>query len=304
MTLLSVIVPSFNQGQYIRETLDSILAQEHRPLEVLVIDGGSTDDTVDVLRSYGDLPELQWWSEPDQGVVDAVNKGLARVKGELVGIQSSDDAYAPGAFTPVVEAFRAAPELGLVYGDVEYIDAASRTTGCTHLPPFDLRQYIGKRTYIPQPAAFFTAAAMRAAGPWRADVSYAADAEFFLRIAERFPVRKLDRTLARYRYHPAQRDKEATRIPRDWAKAIEPWTRHPDALTRRSARAGIWMVHHAYTPETRWARRTYLLYRMIAADPSLLRHPDVRIRELIPLGSPLMRLLSRLKQSLGFRPRS
>ena len=96
MRLLSIVVPSYNQGAYIRETLDSIFAQDYRPIEVLVLDGASKDETVEILRSY-DAPELRWWSERDRGVVDAVNKGLARASGEIIGIQSSDDTYLPGA---------------------------------------------------------------------------------------------------------------------------------------------------------------------------------------------------------------
>src|SRR5207237_10192018 len=88
MRLLSTVVPSSNQGAYIRETLDSIFSQDYRPIELLVLDGGSTDETVDVLKSY-DAPELRWWSERDRGVVDAVNKGLAPARGELIAIQTS-----------------------------------------------------------------------------------------------------------------------------------------------------------------------------------------------------------------------
>ena len=301
MTLVSIVVPSFNQGRYIRETLDSILSQDHRPLEVLVMDGASTDETVDVLRSYGDVPELQWWSEPDKGVVDAVNKGLARAKGDIVAIQSSDDLYLPGALSAVAREFAGDPELALVYGDVEYIDAQSRVGGRTTLPPFDLGDYIGKLTYIPQPAAFFRAEAMRATGPWRADISYAADAEFYLRIAMQSRVRKIDRLLAQYRYHDAQRDKESVRIPRDWEHAIEPWTRDSDPRLRRLARGGIWLVRHHYTPPRRWVKRTWYSYRMLLANPALLRHMDRR--DLLPGREPIWRFLSRVKRALGFRPR-
>jgi glycosyltransferase involved in cell wall biosynthesis len=298
--LLSIIIPSYNQGRFIRETIDSILSQDYRPIEVLVFDGASTDETVDVLKSY-DAAELQWWSEKDRGVVDAVNKGLARARGEIVAIQSSDDVYVPGAFHTAAEAFEREPDVDLVYGDVEYIDAASRVTSRTNLPPFNLREYIGKLTFIPQPAAFFRASAMRVAGDWREDISYAADAEFYLRLALRGGVRKLDRVLARYRYHDSQRDKEAERIPPHWEKAVQPWISGDDRLLRRAARGGVWLVRHHYTPERRWMRRTYLAWRMAAASPSLVR--NVRLQELIPFAWPTRRLLSRIKQWLGFRPR-
>src|SRR5438046_444877 len=97
--LLSVVVPSFNHNRFIGRTLDSILNQSYRPLEIIVCDGASTDGTVETLRRYAALhPEISWLSEPDSGPADAVNKGLARIKGEIAAIQNSDDIYYPGAF--------------------------------------------------------------------------------------------------------------------------------------------------------------------------------------------------------------
>jgi len=294
--LVSIIVPSFNQGRYIRETVDSILSQDYRPLEVLVMDGGSTDETVEVLRGYN-APELQWWSEGDRGVVDAVNKGLARARGEIVAIQSSDDTYVPGAISRAVAAFTAEPAPGLVYGDVEHMNSESQVTGRTALPPFDFLEHVGKLSFIPQPAAFFSAAALRETGTWREEVSYAADADFFLRIAERFPVRKIDLLLARYRYHEFQRDKELEHVRRDWRKAAERWLTSPDRRIRRAARQGLLALEMRYTPPERWLRRTWTAYRLIANSPELLRTKDV-IRanpDLIPGQYPIRRALSWLK---------
>jgi glycosyltransferase involved in cell wall biosynthesis len=302
--LVSIIIPSYNQGRYIRETIDSVLSQDYRPIEVLVFDGASKDDTVAVLQSY-DAPELQWWSEPDRGVVDAVNKGLARARGELVAIQSSDDVYVPGALSAAVSAFLETPGLGLVYGDVEYIDAESRSRGRTQLPPFSLHDYVGKLTYIPQPAAFFAAEAMKIAGEWRHDISYAADAEFYLRIAMRFAVKKIDRILARYRHHDEQRDTAAVRIQRDWQAAIEPLTRSKDRRIRRYARSGIDLTRIRYTPDTQWVRRTIAAYHALLINPAVIRSPDFRaIRDLLPGRYPIWRLLSKIKRRLGFAPRS
>src|SRR5438046_3153105 len=174
--LVSIIVPSFNQGRYIRETLDSILSQDYRPIEVLVMDGGSTDETLDVLRSYAGTAELYWVSERDRGVAHAINKGITRAIGEVIAIQSSDDLYLPGAIQAAVDAL-AKNDAGLVYGDVEFIDAQSRAGGRTELREFDLAEYAGKVSYIPQPAAFFRAAAAREVGEWREEIPYACDAE-------------------------------------------------------------------------------------------------------------------------------
>jgi glycosyltransferase involved in cell wall biosynthesis len=304
--LVSVIVPSYNQGQYIAATLDSIFSQDHRPLEVLVIDGASSDSTVDVLRRYSEHPELQWWSEPDRGVTDAVNKGLVRATGEILAIQSSDDLYAPGAISAAVSALVSDPALALVYGDAEYIDGEGRARGGTSLPPFDLVEYAGKRTFIPQPAAFFTRAAASAAGPWRAEVSYAADAEFYLRIATHHNVRKIDRVLARYRYHEAQRDKAGSRIARDWEKVVRDWLAENDVSgrTRRKALAGIHLTRAHYLSDAEWAPRTVELYRALVLDPTLLGFAQFPRRELIPGRQPIWKVLSKIKRALGFPPRT
>ncbi|MEA2163891.1 MAG: hypothetical protein QOK37_2018 [Thermoanaerobaculia bacterium] len=302
--LVSIVIPSFNQGRYIRETIDSTLSQDYRPIEILVLDGASKDETVDVLQSYDGTPELQWWSERDRGVVDAVNKGLTLARGEIVAIQSSDDVYLPGAVSAAVAAFRENPALGLVYGDVEYIDAQSRPSGRTHLSPFQLHDYVGKLTYIPQPAAFFTAEAFRAAGGWREDISYAADAEFYLRIVMQFPAKKMDRVVARYRYHDEQRDKASQRVQRDWRTAIEPLMRSNDRRLRRYAQSGIDMSTIRYTPDEQWIKRTLAAYHALLINPAVIRSPDFRAtRDLLPGRYPIWRLLSKIKKLLGLAPR-
>jgi glycosyltransferase involved in cell wall biosynthesis len=114
--LVSIAVPSFNQGRFIEETLRSCLEQHYRPIEIVVQDGGSTDGTISVLRSL-DAPELSWISESDEGVVDAVNKGLRRARGDILSIQSSDDLFLGGAIEAAVEALFHDPTIGLVYGE-------------------------------------------------------------------------------------------------------------------------------------------------------------------------------------------
>ncbi|HEY2324828.1 MAG TPA: glycosyltransferase family 2 protein [Thermoanaerobaculia bacterium] len=301
--LVSVIVPSYNQGRFIRETLDSILRQDYRPIEVLVVDGASKDETVDVLRSYGARPELHWWSEPDRGVVDAVNKGLARAKGEIIAIQSSDDCFTPGAITTAAALF--APGVVMVVGEVEYIDAESRHIGETKLPPFSMETYLAKQTFVPQPAAFFTREAAQRAGGWQADVSYAADADYYLRIAALGFVVKLDAILGRYRYHAEQRDRAGERIARDWETAVRRWLGETNASRRyrRSASLGIHLTNAHYTGDARWWRRTMELYRALAVSPSVLFHHDFPRRELLPGRTPVWRFLSRVKHALGFKPR-
>jgi glycosyltransferase involved in cell wall biosynthesis len=268
------------------------------------MDGGSKDETLDVLRSFA-APELKWWSEPDKGVVDAVNKGMAKARGEILTIQSSDDVFLPGAISAAVEALQSPARPGLVYGDVELIDAQSQLVGVDEQGPFDLAEYLGRLHYIPQPGAFFTRAAMQSAGGWRDEVSYAADADYWMRIAIHHPVVKINRRLARYRYHEEQRDKQRARIATDWQQAIRDLLSNGNlnARQRRHARMGMHLARHRYADPRAWMTRTAAAYAALLANPAVLLDRRFPRRDLLPGRDPLWALLSRLKRRLGLRPR-
>jgi len=303
--LVSVIIPSFNQGKYIKETIDSILSQDYRPIEVMVLDGGSTDNTIDILNSYAGIAELKWWSEPDNGVVDAVNKGLAKAKGEIVAIQSSDDVYLPSAISVAVEFMKGHSDVALVYGDVELINEYSEIIGRDILPPFVLKDYLGRFSYIPQPSAFFRRDAALEVGGWRQEVSYAADADYWLRIAVKHKVVKLDKLMARYRYHPEQRDKQSARIARDWERTVNELLAHNnlDNEANRFGHMGIHLAKYRYTPETSWLRRSWYLYRAFFSNPCAVLDKRFPKRELVIGREPIWKTLSRIKRTLGFKPR-
>jgi glycosyltransferase involved in cell wall biosynthesis len=298
--LVTVIIPSFNQGRFIRETIDSCLAQDYRPLEILVMDGGSSDDTVAVLESYA-APELHWWTEPDGGVVDAVNKGMQRARGDILTIQSTDDVFLPGALTAAVQALQAAPAAGLVYGDIELMNEHSEMVGADEQGEFDYAAYLGRFQYIPQPGTCFTRAAMEAVGGWRDSVSYAADADLWMRIAAHFPVTKLVRRVGRYRYHDAQRDTQRARIARDWAIAVNDLIASGvlSPVQRRHARMGIHLARYRYADVRAWAQRTRALYAALFANPAAFFDRRFPKRELIPAYSPVLAMLSRAKRKLG-----
>jgi glycosyltransferase involved in cell wall biosynthesis len=302
--LVTIIVPSFNQGRFIRETIDSCLGQDYRPVEVLVFDGGSTDETVAVLKSFN-APELEWWSQPDNGVVDAVNRGLARARGEILTIQSSDDVFLPGAITAGVAALRAAPQAGIAFGDIELIDEHSTVIGRDIQGEFDLCAYLGRMQYIPQPGTCFTRHALEVAGAWRDSVSYAADADFWMRIASRVPVAKIARPVARYRYHDQQRDAQRACIARDWITAVRDLVA-TGALTprqRRFARMGNQLARYRYAPPGAWWERTWALYAALAANPSGIFDARFPRRDLLPGRDPVFRSLSHIKRAMGIPPR-
>src|SRR5580704_9036975 len=128
---LSIVTPSLNQGTFIGEALLSVHSQNYGSLEHLVIDGGSSDITISILRRYADeerWSHLHWISEPDRGQGDALNKGFSRTKGDVVGWLNSDDRYRPGCFERVVEVFQKYPEVDVVYGDYTCIDETGRVS--------------------------------------------------------------------------------------------------------------------------------------------------------------------------------
>ena len=198
LPLVSVVTPSLNQGAFIEETIRSVLDQDYPRIEHIVVDGGSTDGTIDVLRRQS---HLRWVSQPDGGQADAVNKGFGMARGEIFGWLNSDDMYLPGAVSAAVEALLASGS-ALVHGGWRRIDASGRVINEVAAVPFDLRRQLNYANLVAQPGALFTREAFEAVGGLDVSYRYAMDYELFLRIGERFPVRHVDRTLGVYRYHP------------------------------------------------------------------------------------------------------
>jgi glycosyltransferase involved in cell wall biosynthesis len=297
--MVTIVVPSFNQGRFLAETLDSVFAQDYRPLEVLVLDGASRDESVDVLRRYDGRPGFWWKSESDKGVVDAVNQGLARARGEFCGILSSDDCYTPGAIRAAVEALQQDRARLLVYADAEYMDANGRTTDQTHVGQYSLENFLSRRTFILQSSAFFRTRVAREAGDWRPEVSYVADNDLWLRMALLGPFARVQGVWSRYRFHEAQRDSQQERIVHDWRRSIaDVWPRLTPRL-RRAARLGCHLTTYRYSSHRPWWERTRNLYKAVASDPRCVLAPDFPRIELL---QPARQLLSWCKRRvLGSR---
>jgi glycosyltransferase involved in cell wall biosynthesis len=292
---LSIIVPSLNQGRFLRHTLDSIVHQSAQPREIWVIDGGSGDDTVAILKEYQQRhPALHWISEPDSGPADAVNKGLARVTGDIVGIQSSDDVYRAGALAEAIRAFAAEPGLGLVYGDAEIIDADGRVVMRPLLPPFSHEAAFCMRLSIPQSSAFFRRdLALRLEG-WRGRY-FGCDVDFWMRLIFAAPARKIDRVLSGWRQHAGQRTAPNRRAWDDYWTMIDESDdlRAAAPSVRRAARAsrhilGLYL-HPTGNP---WAMRWHALCALVTY-PRFVRYvPRHRFYPLAP-GYALARRLRR-----------
>lgn len=299
--LVSIIVPSFNQGRFIRRTLDSILSQDYRPIEIIVIDGASTDETVSILQEYSGAPELYWVSEPDRGVVEAVNKGFARARGEIGAIQSSDDFYLPGAISAGVAALQSNPALAFAYGDIAKVDADGHELSRTALAPYSLEGLLTMETWVPQPSTFFRMPLAQTLGGWREEVPYAADTDLWLRMALQSPALKIDRLMAQRSMHEAQRDKQGARIVRDYARAIAtlPGLNMAPPRVRRAAVAGTFLMANRYDAGAGEFTRVARLWRAVMNTPRLARRYP--LRDLLPGASALRGLAARTVRTLGLR---
>lgn len=294
--LVSIIIPSFNQGRFIRKTLESIFEQDYRPFEVVVVDGASTDETVSVLKAFSHHPELKWVSEPDRGVVDAVNKGFARATGIFAAIQSSDDFYLPGAISAAVRALQADTRLAFVFGDIQKVDADGEEISRTHLPAYSLENILALRTWIPQPSTFFRLSVAQQLGGWRESVPYAADTDLWFRMAFRAPAAKLDQLMAGRRVHDAQRDKQGARITRDYHHMIAelaPLHASPWRL-RRAAQVGCLHVASRYSRGSAWVEWIRGL-QIALLDPHSLAQTGWL--HLVPGGFLAHRVLAQLKRA-------
>lgn len=181
MLSASIVVPSFQQGHLIGHTIDSILEQGIDGLEVLVVDGGSTDGTVDVLKGYGD--RIRWLSEKDRGQTHAINKGFAATRGEILAYINSDDTYESGAVRRALEVFAAEPDVEFVYGDANLIDERGALIKATKAVDFDIGILTYDHNFICQPASFWRRSVMQKAGPLDESLHFLMDYEYFLRLA-------------------------------------------------------------------------------------------------------------------------
>jgi glycosyltransferase involved in cell wall biosynthesis len=242
---LTVVTPSYNQAQFLEATLRSVIFQGYPNLEYLVIDGGSTDGSVDIIRRYED--RLAYWvSEPDGGHTNALIKGFSRASGDILCYLNSDDLFEPWTLREVAEFFTAHPEAETVYGDGLWIDVGGRVLRSKKEHPFSRFIYLCDHDFIPQPSMFWRRRLYERVGGLDPAFRLAMDGDLFIRFADVARIHHVRRIWSRMRLYPEQRnqrlraesDAEDRIIRRRYGVDGPAWAFAPRRLLARGLRVG------------------------------------------------------------------
>lgn len=313
LPLVSIVTPSFNQGRFLKRTIESVLSQSYPNIEYVVIDGGSTDESVDLLRSYGD--RFYWMSEKDKGQTDAINKGMARVHGEILAYLNSDDVLLPGAIERVVEFFKKHPNCGLLYGNADYIDAEDHYIGPYKTAPYSFQRLM-QDCMVCQPAAFWRRSVVEKIGPFDEQLNFVMDYDYWIRIAKSgSEICFLPETLANSRLYPET--KTLSQRSKIYDEIFRISMRHAEYV-HHSYYQGLW--HHRifennspspiirllrYIPgahltvgwlHCKWDRRKSYTWRYIVA---YLRRKVISVLSRLGIKSMLSRAIASYKSSFG-----
>lgn len=204
--LVSIVTPSFNQADFLEETIQSVLGQTYPRVEYIIVDGGSSDGSVEIVKKYeGRI--ASWVSEPDKGQTDAINKGFAKAKGDILAWINSDDAYAaPHAVAEAVNFLVENPDAAMVYADCDFIDEEGNVIGKFAARQTDYKKLRRGYVHIPQQTMFFRAEYWRKVGPLDPSFYFAMDYDLWVRIAKIAPIKYLPgKTWANFRIHASSK---------------------------------------------------------------------------------------------------
>jgi glycosyltransferase involved in cell wall biosynthesis len=238
MTIVTVITPSYNQGRYIEDTIRSVLNQEGDfSLDYIIIDGGSTDNSVEIIRKYetllhrGEWPirckgiTYRWLSEKDKGQTDAIMKGFRMADGQILSWLNSDDTYLSSALTKAVDSLIRQPDVSILYGRSYYTNDEGAVIGNYSTEPFDLKR-LAMFNFICQPSAFFRKSALTAVGGLDSGLHYAMDYDLWIRLGQRFEFRYLPEFLSTYRLHEESKTVSPAAALANHKEALDTVNRH------------------------------------------------------------------------------
>ena len=251
MSKVSIVTPSYNQAAYLEQTILSVLEQENVSIEYIIVDGGSTDGSVDIIEKYTE--RLAWWvSESDSGQAEAINKGLRRSTGEFVAWLNSDDLYLPGAVSQAAKVLEANPGVGFVFGDAITIDTQGEPLNKLVFGDWGLDELMRFRI-ICQPAVFMRRSVLEHVGYLDLTYHYMLDHQLWLRMARAAPIQHVSSTWAAARHHPeAKNVAQPTDFGQETLRILEWMQDQPDlaplaAANRRHVEAGAYRLIARYS---------------------------------------------------------
>ena len=248
--LVSIITPSYNQARFLEATIRSVLDQDYPNIEYLVVDGGSTDGSLEIIQRYAS--RLAWWvSEPDRGQTDAINKGFGRATGQILAWLNSDDIYQPGAIREAVNYLQANPDVGMVYGDTSFIDEHGSTIGMFPARQTDLRRLRQGYVHIPQQASFFRTSFWRQVGPLDPSFYFAMDYDLWVRLAGVTRLVYYPRLWAGFRLHGDAKTISAD--DRCWPEMLR--VHYRDGGSHFSIIQGKYLIRRIVAPLINWRRK-------------------------------------------------
>lgn len=198
--LVSIVTPSYNQAEFLEETIQSVLNQDYENIQYIIIDGGSTDGSVAIIKRYENRL-FNWISEIDKGQTDAINKGFSFAEGEVLGWLNSDDTYLPSAISEAVQFLSENPSVGLLYGDANFINDKSQVIGRFPAAQTSLKRLRRGYVHIPQQAAFIRKSFWDQVGPLDPGFFFAMDYDLWVRLASVSEIKYIPRIWGNFRLH-------------------------------------------------------------------------------------------------------
>ena len=283
---ISIVTPSFNQAPYLEEAIDSVLSQKDVEVEYIIVDGGSTDGSVQIIEKYS--RHLAYWvSEPDCGQAHAINKGMTRATAEVRAFLNSDDYYLPTALAAVIEHFNEHPETDLFHGCCRYVDQYGNKIGeqfasiTQYDEIVDLWNVWWRQRQFVQPEVFWSRRIANRIGPFREDLRYVMDYEYWLRIIKAGgKVSSIARELTAFRHTPEQKSNDSELVAQELCRVVEPelWdSSTPLPSSKRRQLQARWLFQSVFQPaaDAAVALGYSRLHRWGCLAALVLRHPKL-----------------------------
>lgn len=280
--LVSIITPSFNQAEFLEETITSVITQDYPNIEYIVIDGASTDGSLEIIKRYAS--KIKYWvSEPDHGQAEAINKGFLKATGEIIAWINSDDYYLPGTISSVVSAFQKYEDCGLVYGDLLSVDKDGVIFNILRYGDWGLDELM-RFNIIGQPSVFMKHEALKKAGYLEKDFHYMLDHNLWLKIASVSKIKYIPELWSAARYHEGAKNLlHAAAFGGEAYKVVE-WMEQQDVISkklmqdRNKIMGGAHWINARYLSEAgEYKKSVKSYYRCLLVDPIRILHDWKRV---------------------------